>query len=154
MASSSDSKTIYDVLYANDNPEEFYGDGHLMKTGGCVHLVKLKQKYKHDQQNQDNLLDNYRSLVRYSLAWHGRQKTVGRKRKQIKEVNWNRRDYCLYIYTYISAFSCRYLSAQLVLTLYQGFMFVYIVFILDVGKRGIFMTIKKKRNIILVPITV
>ncbi|KAI8889191.1 cysteine proteinase [Backusella circina FSU 941] len=86
MSSSADSKTIYDVLYSNDNPEEFYGDTHLMKTGGCVHLVKFKQKYKHDQQNQDNLLDNYRSLVRYSLTWHARQKTVGRKRKQGKEL--------------------------------------------------------------------
>lgn len=101
FSSTADSKTIYDVIYSTDNPPEFYGiEGHLQKTGACPHLVQLKQKIKEDQEEED-ILENYRSLVRYSILWHKSRKlkaeaapTVGsgvttatnKKRKQLKEV--------------------------------------------------------------------
>ncbi|KAI8094723.1 hypothetical protein BDF21DRAFT_376051 [Thamnidium elegans] len=83
-----DQKTVYDVIYSADNPTEFYGNAQLTTMGACVHLVKLKQKLKVDGNNEDNVLENYRALVRYSLLWHKTRKlkAEGRKRKQSKEL--------------------------------------------------------------------
>jgi ubiquitin carboxyl-terminal hydrolase 22/27/51 len=100
-SSNIDSKTIYDVIYSTDNPTEFYGEqGHLSKTGACPHLVELKQKSKDlAAGGEENILENYRSLVRYSILWHKSRKSKAqasvagssnsstqKKRKQLKEV--------------------------------------------------------------------
>lgn len=87
----SDQRTIYDVIYANDNPPQFYGDSHLIQTGACSHLAKLKQKYKQVGDDENHIFENYRTLVRYSIAWHKSRKQrmteqVGKKRKYTKEV--------------------------------------------------------------------
>ncbi|KAG1602373.1 hypothetical protein G6F47_002825 [Rhizopus delemar] len=87
----SDQRTIYDVIYANDNPPQFYGDSHLIQTGACSHLAKLKQKYKQVGDDENHIFENYRTLVRYSIAWHKSRKQrmteqVGKKRKYTKEL--------------------------------------------------------------------
>jgi ubiquitin carboxyl-terminal hydrolase 22/27/51 len=88
----SDQRTIYDVIYANDNPPQFYGDSHLIQTGACSHLAKLKQKYKQVGDDENHVFENYRTLVRYSMSWHKSRKQrmteqVGKKRKYTKEVH-------------------------------------------------------------------
>jgi ubiquitin carboxyl-terminal hydrolase 22/27/51 len=87
----TEQKTIYDVIYSNDNPPEFYGhQQQLVKAGACPHLVQLKQKLRQDV-GQDNILENYRSLVRYSILWHKSRKQKHqadhKKRKQVKEAS-------------------------------------------------------------------
>ncbi|KAG1431038.1 hypothetical protein G6F59_001478 [Rhizopus arrhizus] len=87
----SDQRTIYDVIYANDNPPQFYGDSHLIQTGACSHLAKLKQKYKQVGDDENHVFENYRTLVRYSMSWHKSRKQrmteqVGKKRKYTKEL--------------------------------------------------------------------
>jgi ubiquitin carboxyl-terminal hydrolase 22/27/51 len=86
----TDPKTIYDVIYSSENPPEFYGhQQQLVKAGACPHLVQLKQKLKHQEVGQDNVLENYRSLVRYSLLWHKSRKHQAdhKKRKHVKEAS-------------------------------------------------------------------
>ncbi|KAI7895802.1 uncharacterized protein EV154DRAFT_493818 [Mucor mucedo] len=74
---ANDQRTIYNVIYSADNPSSFYGSpAHLVKTGGCPHLCQLKQRIK--EGKSENLLENYRALVRYSIGWH---KSRDRKRK-------------------------------------------------------------------------
>lgn len=82
---AGEQKTIYDVIYSADNPPEFYGSSDLIKTGACPHLVQLKQKIK-DGSDQDNILENYRSLVRYSIGWHKSRKFEGGKKRKLKQV--------------------------------------------------------------------
>ncbi|CAO3696100.1 unnamed protein product [Rhizopus stolonifer] len=82
----SDTKTIYDVIYANDNPLEFYGNSQLIQTGACPHLAKLKQKYKQEGDDENSVFENYRSLIQFSTSWHHSRKQkandkVGKKRK-------------------------------------------------------------------------
>jgi ubiquitin carboxyl-terminal hydrolase 22/27/51 len=88
--SPTEQKTVYDIIYSTDNPPEFYGSTHLIKTGACPHLAKWKQKLKEDGINgEENILENYRSLVQYSILWHKSRKSKiegGKKRKQLKEV--------------------------------------------------------------------
>lgn len=86
-------KTVYDIIYTADNPPEFYGKSQLIKTAACPHLAKWKQKYKQDggsSSPDDNILENYRSLVQYSILWHKSRKSKtevgGKKRKQLKEL--------------------------------------------------------------------
>lgn len=87
----TDQKTIYDVIYSTENPSEFYGQPHhLIKAGACPHLAQLKQKLKQDP-SQENILENYRSLVRYSILWHKSRKQKHqpdhKKRKLVKEAS-------------------------------------------------------------------
>ncbi|EPB89263.1 hypothetical protein HMPREF1544_03887 [Mucor circinelloides 1006PhL] len=88
---STDQKTIYDVLYSPDNPSEFYEPRQLVKSGACPHIVKLKQKLKESDGNQENnIFENYRSLVQYSILWHKSRKikytSDGKRRKPLKEL--------------------------------------------------------------------
>lgn len=94
-----DQKTIYDVIYSTDNPPEFYGNTQLTTMGACPHLVRLKQKLKVDGNNEDNILENYRSLVRYSILWHKTRKlkAEGKKRKQSKEVG-RKKTFCFFCF--------------------------------------------------------
>jgi ubiquitin carboxyl-terminal hydrolase 22/27/51 len=82
---AGDQKTIYDVIYSADNPPEFYGNNHLVKTGACPHLVQVKQRIK-DGNGEENILENYRSLVRYSIGWHKSRKVEGGKKRKLKQV--------------------------------------------------------------------
>lgn len=89
---STEQKTVYDIIYSQDNPPNFYGNTQLIKTGACPHLAKWKQKLKEDGINgEENILENYRSLVQYSILWHKSRKSKieggSKKRKQSKEVN-------------------------------------------------------------------
>lgn len=79
-------KTIFDVIYAPNNPPEFYQDHQLVKAGACPHLVKAKRDFKRNP-DQENIFDNYKSLVHYSILWHKSKSTKeeSKKRKQ-KEV--------------------------------------------------------------------
>ncbi|CAO3624062.1 unnamed protein product [Mucor fragilis] len=90
-AYSTEQKTIYDVLYSPNNPSEFYGPHQLIKSGACPHIVKLKQKLKENDGNQEtNIFENYRSLVQYSILWHKSRKikytSDGKRRKPLKEL--------------------------------------------------------------------
>lgn len=76
---TTDQRTIYNVIYSADNPTSFYSNGHLVKTGACPHLCQLKQKIK--EGKSDNLFENYRALVRYSIGWH-----KSRDKKRSKQV--------------------------------------------------------------------
>lgn len=135
----SDTKTIYDVIYANDNPLEFYGSSQLIQTGACSHLAKLKQKYKQEGDDENNVFENYRSLIQFSTSWHHSRKQkandkVGKKRKY-KEV---RQNYLLKKNLLIPIFlSYHCLSVTLVQTLYLVYMHVFTVYLWDVGKRDI-----------------
>lgn len=138
-----DQKTIYDVIYSKDNPAEFYGNAQLTTTGACPHLVRLKQKLKLDGASEDNVLENYRSLVKYSLLWHKtrKSKAEGKKRKLSKQVTLLKLQQM-----YIHLTPCKLISSQksflylnvvLAWILYHVYMLVFIVFISVVGKRDI-----------------
>ncbi|KAI9250629.1 hypothetical protein BY458DRAFT_536281 [Sporodiniella umbellata] len=79
----SDTKTIYDVIYADDNPPQFYGNSHLISTGACPHLTKLKQKCKLEGDDENSVFENYRSLIQFSASWHKsrKQNSIEKKRK-------------------------------------------------------------------------
>ncbi|KAI8136790.1 hypothetical protein BJV82DRAFT_675667 [Fennellomyces sp. T-0311] len=95
--------TVYDILHSTDNPSEFYGEHReqqSLTTAGCAHLALLKKQRKRameddvviDDDDRWDLFNSYRSLVRYSLAWHKSRRqlssgaTNDRKRKQYKEL--------------------------------------------------------------------
>ncbi|KAI8967242.1 hypothetical protein BDF20DRAFT_1004934 [Mycotypha africana] len=89
----SDQKTIFDIIYSPiKNSTDFYGASleqqpsqvtqqkPTIQSGGCVHLTKLKQEYI-DQKNgggggtMNNIFDNYRILIQYSMLWHQSKKS-------------------------------------------------------------------------------
>ncbi|OBZ81870.1 Ubiquitin carboxyl-terminal hydrolase 22 [Choanephora cucurbitarum] len=77
-------KTIYDILYSKNNPPEFYGPQQLIQSSACSHLAQLKQSLR-EGSHQENILENYRALVQYSLVWHKSRKSIV-KRKELKEL--------------------------------------------------------------------
>lgn len=80
---SMEQKTIFDVIYSPHNPPEFYKDHHLVKAGACPHLVKAKKDLKKNP-DQENIFENYRSLVHYSILWHKtKEDTKKRKHKEV-----------------------------------------------------------------------
>ncbi|KAI8058934.1 uncharacterized protein B0P05DRAFT_599889 [Gilbertella persicaria] len=87
----TDQKTIYDVIYSTKNPSDFYGPHQLINSGACPHLAKLKQKLREEGSAcpQDNILENYRALVRYSILWHKSRKSAhsdNKRKRQVKEL--------------------------------------------------------------------
>ena len=106
--------TAYDILHNPNNQLEFSGEKNKehqqsLVTSGCKHLAQFKKQRRRvlddevviDDDDRWDLFNSYRSLVRYSLAWHKSRKqlhnnnTSDRKRKQYKEV---------YIYVKVSCF--------------------------------------------------
>ncbi|KAI9490836.1 hypothetical protein BDB00DRAFT_768242 [Zychaea mexicana] len=98
--------TVYDILHSSNTPSEFYSSKdhkeqqHSLVTSGCSHLAHFKKQRRRsledevvvDDDDRWDLFNSYRSLVRYSLAWHKSRKhlhnsnTSDRKRKQYKEL--------------------------------------------------------------------
>lgn len=85
---SMEQKTIFDVIYSPNNPPEFYKDHQLVKAGACPHLVKAKKELKKNP-DQENIFENYRSLIQYSMLWHKsrtyKEDSKKRKQKEVKE---------------------------------------------------------------------
>lgn len=145
-----DQKTVYDVIYADSNPSHFYGESHLIQTGACPHLTRIKQKYKQEGEDENSILENYRSLIQYSISWHKSKQEIEKKRKHRKEVSiWDiRNDYPLIL----PMIDCSYLFPNVVsvLTRCPVCMPVFIVSLWDVGEKGIWRSIKWRRSIVLV----
>ncbi|KAI8973886.1 hypothetical protein BDB01DRAFT_807992 [Pilobolus umbonatus] len=92
----SERRTIYDVISSTDNPPSFYGDSHLMRTAGCTHLAKWKKKCKEgNMTEEENILDNYKSLIRYSILWHKRCKSKESRKNKMKELPTPQCNTCL-----------------------------------------------------------
>ncbi|KAG1171793.1 hypothetical protein G6F70_002018 [Rhizopus microsporus] len=89
-----DQKTVYDVIYADSNPSHFYGESHLIQTGACPHLTRIKQKYKQEGEDENSILENYRSLIQYSISWHKSKQEIEKKRKHRKELPFPKCSVC------------------------------------------------------------
>ncbi|KAI7852109.1 hypothetical protein BDC45DRAFT_588647 [Circinella umbellata] len=106
--------TAYDILHNPNNQLEFSGEKHKeqhssLVTSGCKHLAQFKKQRRRvlddevviDDDDRWDLFNSYRSLVRYSLAWHKSRKqlhninTSDRKRKQYKELSLPQCSTCL-----------------------------------------------------------